>query len=484
MNPPSPPRYSRSHTLPIPTSYATSYRRRHDSGLNYVHGAELMPSPIDHAFMKNYASSALFISRLRSSASVEKDSHKSRVVPEYIFVPDLDDCIFTGHTNTDLDSVACAVAAADLYKGGVAALSSEINSETEYCLKRWGIQKPQFFNKIEGKASKRVCLVDHNQKSQCPEGLIEKNVVGVIDHHALQNGTICTDATIFVDIRPWGSCCTILAHHYLLQNKKMSPHIAGILLSGIISDTLNLQSPTTTKHDSQMVVILAQVEDVNKLANEQFRAKSAVFATMSPHQLICGDRKRFTIQGYTIGFSTCESFGGMDELLERSYNFAIELRALKKEQELHFNFLSLVDVEKKKTFLVLSTKAEIEFAKKAYGQAYGQAVIDSLEEGKDGIMIMDLGEGKISRKKNFIPPLSNLLVNDGWKPSEKLFEPDPVEYGPVVTSCRTDDECGLGCCVVYRKNFKGFVKAIMLGRRLSKNAKCKVKDETEETKKL
>jgi manganese-dependent inorganic pyrophosphatase len=70
-----------------------------------------------------------------------------------------------------------------------------------------------------------------------------------------------------------------------------------MLLCAILSDTLNLQSPTTTEWDRLMVTVLmqlAEVEDVSILASQQFKAKSAELGNLSAQQLITGDQKVFT----------------------------------------------------------------------------------------------------------------------------------------------------------------------------------------------
>jgi manganese-dependent inorganic pyrophosphatase len=53
-----------------------------------------------------------------------------------------------------------------------------------------------------------ICLVDHQQVSQLNKSIDVDRIVGVIDHHALQNATIVTDKPIYIDIRPWGSMST------------------------------------------------------------------------------------------------------------------------------------------------------------------------------------------------------------------------------------------------------------------------------------
>ncbi len=84
----------------------------------------------------------------------------------------------------------------------------------------------------------------------------------MIDHHALQNATIVTDMPIYIDIRPWGSMSTIIAHTFLTLRRRPKTSTAGMLLCAILSDTLNLQSPTTTEWDRLMVAVLVQVSSM------------------------------------------------------------------------------------------------------------------------------------------------------------------------------------------------------------------------------
>jgi hypothetical protein len=167
-----------------------------------------------------------------------------------LFIPDaLKDAVFVGHLVTDLDSVGGAIGAAALYNGK-AALASEINSETAFALEEWCVTKPPTIEEVlKENPDVKICLVDHQQTSQMNPAINPDNVVGVIDHHALQSKTIVTDRPIYIDIRPWGSMSTIIAHTFLTHSKRPSVQVAGMLLCAILSDTLNLQGPTTTEWD-------------------------------------------------------------------------------------------------------------------------------------------------------------------------------------------------------------------------------------------
>lgn len=132
-------------------------------------------------------------------------------VPEVdLFLPELlKDATFVGHLVTDLDSVAGAIGAAALY-GGQAALASEVNSETRFALDYWKVEAPpKIEDVLKEKPNVDICLVDHQQTSQMNPSISVDQIVGVIDHHALQSKTIVTDKPIYIDVRPWGSMSTM-----------------------------------------------------------------------------------------------------------------------------------------------------------------------------------------------------------------------------------------------------------------------------------
>ena len=161
--------------------------------------------------------------------------------------------LFVGHLVTDLDSVGGAIGAAALY-GGRAVRASPVNSETAFALDRWGLEAPPAIEDVlKEEPDARICLVDHQQTSQMNPAIDPDRVVGVIDHHALQSKTIVTDRPIYIDIRPWGSMSTIVGHTFLSHQRRPSKGVAGVLLCAILSDTLNLQGPTTTECESRFV---------------------------------------------------------------------------------------------------------------------------------------------------------------------------------------------------------------------------------------
>lgn len=118
------------------------------------------------------------------------------------YLPDIERPIFCGHLMADLDSIAGAIGASVLYKG-TAARASEINAETKFALNYWKCEEPEYVvDLLEKEPNRKVCLVDFQQRSQLHDAIQMRNIVGIIDHHALQSSTIITERPIFVDIRP------------------------------------------------------------------------------------------------------------------------------------------------------------------------------------------------------------------------------------------------------------------------------------------
>lgn len=147
------------------------------------------------------------------------------------YVPQtLSGALFCGPMLTNLDCIAGAIGAAELY-GGIPARATELNPETEYALKLWRAEKPRPIEDLLNEYSKAgVCLVDHQQTSMLSPSIEVTRIVGVIDHHALHNATIVTDMPIYIDIRPWGSVSTIVTHNFLMlkrRPKKVSNHFTG-----------------------------------------------------------------------------------------------------------------------------------------------------------------------------------------------------------------------------------------------------------------
>ncbi len=107
---------------------------------------------------------------------------------------------------------------------------------------------------------KKVILVDHNETAQAVDGVQEADILEIIDHHRV--GDISTLMPIHVCNDPIGSTCTIIAELMFLHRVAIPRDIAGLLLSGILSDTLILTLSTTTERDKEVARKLARIADI------------------------------------------------------------------------------------------------------------------------------------------------------------------------------------------------------------------------------
>jgi inorganic pyrophosphatase/exopolyphosphatase len=210
--------------------------------------------------------------------------------------------IFVGHVNTDLDSIAGAVCAAELFGGMAARAEVKINGEVEHALEYAGLEAPPTFDEVNTlNPHAKVCLVDHSELDQMTPTLRNdsarmKRIVGLIDHHAVASSFSST-APLFIDLRPWGSMSTIVFHMYLRNRVPLSKSNARLMLCAILSDTLNLKSGTTTPADRFGVAMLAEfgeVEDILGLAMSLFEAKTKWIVNLGAYEMVRGDQKNFT----------------------------------------------------------------------------------------------------------------------------------------------------------------------------------------------
>ena len=152
---------------------------------------------------------------------------------------------------------------------GVKKSSPYPNGEILFALEQAGLEAPPFIEDVKGGKrgtlpggkERKICLVDHSEVKQMPLLLRDdpkwsERVIGVIDHHALA-GSFVTSKPLFMDLRPWGSMSSIVAVLFLQHKKHLPSSIAKMLLMAVLSDTLNLQSVTTTAADTQIVALLS-----------------------------------------------------------------------------------------------------------------------------------------------------------------------------------------------------------------------------------
>ena len=234
----------------------------------------------------------------------------------------------------------------------------------------------------------KVLLVDHNEKNQSVEGLDEADIIEIIDHHKL--GNVSTDKPINLRCMTLGSTCTVLYLMYKEQNINIPIDIKGIMLSAILSDTLCLKSPTTTKTDEEVVHTLAKELDINyeEYALEMFKEGSDL-SDKDPEDIVTQDFKRFTMDDYLIGVGQI-FVTGMDAIKEKQRFLKDALESVKKAGDFYATTLFVTDILTSTSYLYYtdSFKDELEKAFK----------IENLEQG---YCLPEI----VSRKKQIIPKI-------------------------------------------------------------------------------
>ncbi len=302
--------------------------------------------------------------------------------------------IVIGHKNPDTDSVAAAeMFARFLEKEGKeakAAVAGEVNKETEFVFSRIEKELPEVI-KEEEKEERSVFLVDHNDPAQSIAK--ENELLGVLDHHHLAG--LSTNEAIYFRVEPVGSTCTIIYGMMKDREMEVGKEEAVLLLSGIISDTLNLTSSTTTTDDIDRYHELADIADLDpeNYAKEMFEAKSD-FSDTKMKDIVKGDFKEYEFGEKKVGVGVAETTS-LKFFNENEEELMKTIQEVKEEEGFDIFLFGVVDIIEQNTWLYPAGEEERKVARE---------VLEG-EEKKACFLL----EGVTSRKKEIIPPLSEHL---------------------------------------------------------------------------
>ena len=243
---------------------------------------------------------------------------------------------------------------------------------------------------------KQLILVDHNEKSQAAEGIDEAEVLEIIDHHRL--GTLETDGPVYFRNVPVGCTCTIVYQMYRENDVEISPTMAGLMLSAILSDTLMFRSPTCTPTDERAARKLAELAgvDLEKYADEMF-AHGGDVSGKTAAEVFNGDYKIFTSGEVRFGV------GQGSYMTEKNRKAAQALvgpylpQALEK-QGLDYIFYMFTDVRNSSTELLMAGAGAEELIARTFSTTV-----------EDGVATLP---GVVSRKKQMIPALIKVLKQE------------------------------------------------------------------------
>lgn len=209
-----------------------------------------------------------------------------------------------GHQNPDSDAIGSSVAFAYLAKEAwgldieAVALGTP-NEETAYVLDYFGVQAPRVVESAKAEGVETVILTDHNEFQQSISDIKDVTVYGVVDHHRVANFE--TANPLYMRLEPVGSASSIVYRMFKENGVSVPKELAGLLLSGLISDTLLLKSPTTHASDIPVAKELAEIAGVNleEYGLEMLKAGTNL-SSKTAAELIDIDAKTFELNGEAV----------------------------------------------------------------------------------------------------------------------------------------------------------------------------------------
>ena len=298
-----------------------------------------------------------------------------------------------GHKAPDTDSLGSALIWA-WYLNEVrqtpaeAKLLGEPNTEAAFVQTRWGFEKPEIIADVT--ADDCCVIVDTNNPAELPPSINEANVFEIIDHHKLVGG-LETAGPIAITIRPLACTATIM--HDLMGDdaEKMPEAVKGVMLSCILSDTLEFRSPTTTMADKLLAENLAADLGLSipDYAAEMFAAKSDV-SRFSDAELLRMDSKEYAVGDTKFRVSVLETTApGI--VLDRKASLMDTMTTVATEDGVDQVLLFVVDILNEEATMLIPNDLTKSVAEKSF-----EATVSG-----DSVVL----PGVMSRKKQIIPNL-------------------------------------------------------------------------------
>jgi len=298
-----------------------------------------------------------------------------------------------GHKQPDTDSICAPIAYANYLKqkgkDAVPVRSGDINSETKYVLDYFKVEAPELLIDMAGK---KLILLDHNEKAQSPDNIDEAEIVGVIDHHKIDFKSV---NPIYFHNEVIGSTSTIIAKKYF-NNKDvdLDKKTAGLLLSGILSDTVIFKSPTSTNEDKEIAEKLAEIAGIKNIQDFgiEMKKSKASLKGLRTEQIILSDFKVFEFGKIKIGGGQVEVVG-LDEVNEKKQELIEKLKEIAQKENYDLVMLVATDIIKQDSLMLFFEKDN--YIEKAFNK-----------KPENNTLYL---KGVMSRKKQIMPPLAKLF---------------------------------------------------------------------------
>lgn len=295
-----------------------------------------------------------------------------------------------GHKNPDTDSICSSLVHESLNKkvgwNAKAVRLGNVNKETQFVLDYLKIEAPELIEKVE--EGQEVILVDHNEFSQSIEGIEKAKIRMVTDHHKIANFE--TSEPLYFTAKPYGCTATILYEEFKEFNFEIDKKDAILMASAIISDTLLLKSPTTTRFDQKALEELAKIAeiDINEYGLEMLKAGTDL-EDFSAEELINIDAKVFEKEGTKFEIAQVNTVS-IEDVLKREEELKAVIQKTIEEKGLSLFVLAITDI--------LNSNSEII----ALGEKTG---VIKVAFGKDLENDKAFLEGVVSRKKQLLPDI-------------------------------------------------------------------------------
>jgi manganese-dependent inorganic pyrophosphatase len=249
------------------------------------------------------------------------------------------------------------------------------------------VSKADFLKQVD----RKLILVDHNELSQAVQGADEVEIIEIIDHHRL--GAMTTHQPILFRNEPVGSTSTIVADCFFRHGVEMPKPIAGLLLAGLVSDTLNLTSPTTTPRDQEILPRLEKIAGVNaREFTEKLFASGSLLTLKPAPQAITTDAKEYRENGHTFSVAQIEEVG-FDQFWKRKDELLAALEDYRRGRNYLFSALLVTDVTTQQSLMLVA------------GQKKFVDRVDYPEPEPGVFELRDV----VSRKKQLLPYLTHCL---------------------------------------------------------------------------
>ncbi len=247
----------------------------------------------------------------------------------------------------------------------------------------------------------RLILVDHNEPGQAVGALEEAELIEILDHHRL--GNISTHAPIRFSVDIVGSTSTLVAERIEEAGLSAPPALAGLLLAGLLSDTLIMSSPTSTERDRRAAERLARWAFVRngpltgenlQSYGEQVLRSGAGLSTRDPDEIVSSDLKTYEAGGYNFAIAQAE-VTDLLQLDDHLDSLKAALNELRERRGMDFAMLMVTDVVDNSSRLLAVNQP---------------AMFDDLPYPRQPDDTR-LATGVVSRKKQLLPVVLGLLEN-------------------------------------------------------------------------